>query len=193
MFTPSSAPLWLSSQSSTFTQNPPTHLGSCLLSSGIFLPRNIDMPRRNQTTPTTWNISPKCSCKKYFLLGAVGALNDCWAVGTFNSPNPFSYNSPILEESTRDCEHIFQLLTFLPYINDTWKCVDYKYSFLMVAPEEVSIGTQTFGHLYPAAEISTGFSKRTLRVRRFDGPNYKGKEAPCARLAAKPGFIQLCF
>lgn len=102
----------------------------------------------------------KVQLQKVFLLGAVGALNDCWALGTFNSPNPFSYNSPILEESTRDCEHIFQLLTFLPYINDTWKCVDYKCSFLMVAPEEVSIGTQTFGHLSQQLKLAQDFQKR---------------------------------
>lgn len=147
MFTPSSTSLWLSPQSPTFTQNPPTYLGSCLLSSGIFLPRNIDMPRKKPNHPNHVKHFAEVQLQKVFLLGAVGALNDCWALGTFNSPNPFSYNSPILEESTRDCEHIFQLLTFLPYINDTWKCMEYKYSFLMAAPEEVSIGTQTFGHL----------------------------------------------
>lgn len=61
----------------------------------------------------------KVQLQKVFLLGAVVALNDCWALRTFNSHNPFSYNSTILEESARVCEHIFLVLAFLPCINDT--------------------------------------------------------------------------
>jgi len=82
-----------------------------------------------------------------------------------------------LEESARDCEHIFLLLAFLPYINDTngntWGVgiQIYRYLTVQMLQRKVSIGIQTFGHL-PGAEISLGFSKEPLGVRWFGGPNY---------------------
>jgi len=101
--------------------HPATHLGSCL-PNGRWRERpaaeywHLHKKPNNQKHAKHFS---KVQLQKVFLLGAVVALNDCWALCTFNSRNPFSYNSTILQESARDRGHIFLGLAFLPCINDT--------------------------------------------------------------------------
>lgn len=85
-------------RSNSLKHNPPTYLGSCL-PNGRWrdtAAKAYWQLQKKPNNPKNVKHFSRVQLQEVFLLGAVVALNDCWAPCTYNSANPFSYNSTIL-------------------------------------------------------------------------------------------------